>query len=119
LSKRLFQFGRHSGIFDRHETRQKLQDSYVAAKTTEDRGELDADRAASEDHDRSRNFGQMNRFVARQDPLAIDCDSRAAAWRGACRDDDLLAGAESLLVPLEYVDAAVPGQSRGAFDPVN
>ena len=110
---------RHRLVLDRHEPRQQLQDRHVAAEAPEDRRELDAHRAAADDGDRLGHFAQADRFVARDDAPAIDLDARHAPRRRSGRDDDLLPRAQRLRLAFEHVDAAVAGQPRRAFDPVD
>src|SRR5439155_22075573 len=87
--------------------------------TAENRRELDADGAAAQDGDRLGDASQVDRFVARDDPLAVDFDPRhAARGRSGC-DDDFLAGMEGLLLALEDVDISAAGQARSPFDPVD
>ena len=62
---------------------------------------------------------KCDRFVARDDALAIDLDARHAARRRSGRDDDLLARAQRLRLALEDIDAAVAGQPRRPLDPVD
>ena len=118
-AKRLLQLFRHRLVFDRHEPREQLENRHVAAEPPENRRELDADRAASHDRDRFRHLTQGDRFVARNDASAIDLDAGNAPRRRTGRDDDLPARAQRLPVAFEDVDAAVAGQPRRAFDPVD
>jgi hypothetical protein len=60
-----------------------------------------------------------DRFVAGDDPLAIDVDPRHAARRRAGGDDDLARRAQRLRLALEDVDAAVAGEARRPLDPVD
>ena len=101
------ELGGHGLVFDRHESRQQLEDRHVAAEAAEDRRELDADRAAAHDGDRRRHFRQVDRLVARDDPLAIDRDAGHAARRRSGGDDDLRRARKRLRVAFEHVDPAV------------
>ena len=118
LLERLLELRGHRFVLDRHEPRQQLDDRHLAAEAAVDRRELHADRAAAHDHQRLRHLLQVNRFVARDDPLVIDLHGRHAARRRPGGDDDLLR-LERLLVALEDVDLALAHQPRGPLDPVD
>src|SRR5262249_18359420 len=62
---------------------------------------------------------EMNRFVARDDALAIDLDARDAARGRAGGDDDLLPRRQRLFVAVEDVDTALAGEPGRALDPIN
>ena len=102
-----------------HDARQQLDNRHLAAEAPEDRRELHADRAAAEDDHRLRHFAQRDRFVARDDALAIDLDARHASRHRAGRDDDFLGRREALLVAFDDVDRSAAGDGRGAFDPLD
>src|SRR5262245_21940233 len=80
FSKRSFQLGGDRFVFDRNDSRKQLNDRDLAAEPPEDRSELDADGTAPHDRDRLRHVLQPDRFVAGDDSLAIEFDSRHAAW---------------------------------------
>src|SRR5690606_27898235 len=87
------------------------------AEAVEDRGELDADRAAAQDRDRLRHFLQVNRLVARDDALVIDRDAGPAARRRTGRADDVRRGQLPVLAAGDL--HAVPlREARRAPDPV-
>ena len=121
LLERALEFGRHRLVFARHQPRQQLDDGDFAAVALEDRGELDADRAAAHDGDRLRDVGQVDGFVAEDDLLAVDLDAGHAARRRAGGDDDFLGRGQGLLgaVVQRDFDALLAGQARGALDPVD
>src|SRR6185436_2271298 len=79
LLERALELGRHGVILDRHQPRQQLDDRHLAAEAAEDRGELDADRAAAENDDRPGYVLEVNRFVARDDAGPVDFDAGHAA----------------------------------------
>src|SRR3954447_1706936 len=119
LLERAFEFSGDGFVLDRHQPRQQLDDRDVTAEAAEDRREFDADRAAAHDGDRLRDRLHVDRFVTRDDPLAIDLDARHAARLRAGGDDDLLARGKRLLVAFGDLHRALAGDAPRSFDPVD
>ena len=118
LLEGLLELRRNGLVLDRHEARQQLDDRHLAAEAAIDRRELHAHRTAAHDRQRLRHRLEVNRFVAGDDPRAIDRDAGNAARRGAGGDDDL-PRLQRLFVAIGDVDLALAGEPRGPLDPVD
>src|SRR4030095_5946116 len=90
-----------------------------ASKAAKDGTELDTDRTSPQDCNRLGNRLQSDRFVARDDPLAIDLDSRNASRLRSRRDDDFLARGERLLLSLGDLNCPFTHKPAAAFDPID
>ncbi len=117
--ERLLELGRNRVVFDRHETRQELDDGHIAAEPAKDGREFDADRAASEDDDGLGNVLQADRFVTGDDSLAVDRDARNAARLRSGGDDNLARRGEHLRLAVSNLDPALAREPAAALDPVD
>src|SRR3954451_983130 len=117
--ERFLELRRDRFVLDRHEPGQQFDNRDLAPEAAENRSEFDANRATSKDHDRLWNLAKADRFVARDDPLAIDLDPGHAPRLRSRGDDDLLPGNEGLPVALRDLDVAFAGEPPGPLDPVD
>ena len=111
LRNDFLELGRDGLVLDRHETRQQLDERHLAAKSAEDRRELDADRTAAHDRDRLRHLAQMNGFVARDDPRLVDRDARARCC-GADPVATMISRARSVCASPSKTSTSPPPVSR-------
>src|SRR3954465_12817769 len=119
LLERPLQLGRDGFILERNNTRQQLDQRHVAAESSKDGPELDADRTRSHDHNRFGNLLESDRFVAGDDSLSIDIYARNTSRLRPGRDNDLLPRRDRLLLPVCDVDRPLTGEPPAALDPVD
>ena len=85
------------GILDRNDPVEHFDHRHLAAHVVVEAGELDPDRARSDDQQLGRHFRRGHRVAVGPDLLAVACGEGQLAGPGAGGDDDVLGGELGLL----------------------
>ncbi len=98
------------GIFDRHDSVEHFDHRHLGAEVGVETGELDPDRARSDDQQFARHFRRSHCVAVGPDALAVRLCERKLAGPRAGRDDDVLRGKLGRLAVGGDAQLALTGQ---------